>query len=87
VKLSEEQLARFGQDGLLILPDLFSAAETALLRGRLPALFSENSPANIREKDSDEVRTAMGLHLRDAVFAKLVRHPRLVEANRFTCSR
>jgi len=78
VKLSEEQLARFAQDGLLILPGLFSAAEVALMRGRLPTLFSEDSPANIREKDSDEVRTAMGLHLRDQVFAKLVRHPRLV---------
>ena len=34
--------------------------------------------ANIREKKSGVVRTAMGLHLRDETFARLVRHPRLV---------
>ncbi|MDX1489364.1 MAG: phytanoyl-CoA dioxygenase family protein, partial [Acidiferrobacterales bacterium] len=34
---------------------------------------------NFREKDTDVVRTAMGLHLRNDVFARLVRHPRLLE--------
>lgn len=48
------------------------------MRARLPDLFAEDVPANIREKASNEVRTAMGLHLRDEVFAKLVRHPRLL---------
>ena len=39
----------------------------------------ENHEANIIEKDSNEVRTAMGLHLRDDLFARLVRHPRLIQ--------
>ena len=78
MRLSDQQLAQFHRDGLLLLPDLFSAREVETLRGRLPTLFAEDDPANIREKDSNEVRTAMGLHLRDEVFAKLVRHPRLL---------
>ena len=36
--------------------------------------------ANIREKASGEVRTAMGLHERDALYAELVRDARLVAA-------
>lgn len=79
MRLSDAQLAQFDQDGFLVLPGLFSAAEVALLRARLPALFAADHPANVREKLSGEVRTAMGLHERDPVFAKLVRHPRLIE--------
>ena len=78
MRLSTTQLARFEQQGFLILPELFSRQEVALLCTRLPALFAANDPANIIEKASGEVRTAMGLHLRDPVFARLVRHPRFV---------
>ena len=79
MKLAGDQLERFHRDGFLILPGLFSASEVAALGARLPALFAEDTPANVREKEGGEVRTAMGLHLRDPLFAKLVRHPRLVE--------
>ena len=82
MRLSDEQLERLGRDGFLILPGLFSPAEVAALRARLPAIFAQDDAANIRERDSAEVRTAMGLHLRDPLYAKLVRHPRLVEPAR-----
>lgn len=79
MRLSDEQLSTFHRDGLLLLPGLFTAAEIDILRGRLPRVYAQQTAANIREKDSDQVRTAMGLHLRDEIFARLVRHPRLVE--------
>ncbi len=79
MRLSDAQLERFRTDGLLLLPNLFSAEEVALMRERLADVYAQDTPANIREKDSEVVRTAMGLHLRDEVYAKLVRHPRLVE--------
>jgi ectoine hydroxylase len=79
MRLSPEQLRHFHEDGFLILPELFSAAEVAVLRGELPALFAEETPANFREKRTGVVRTAMGLHQRNPVYARLVRHPRLVE--------
>ena len=77
--LTQVQLDRFHQDGFLVLPDLFSPAGVEALRARMPGLFAQSHPANIHEKDSGEVRTAMGLHLRDSLFAELVRDPRLVE--------
>lgn len=76
--LTDEKIEQYNRDGFLVIPNLFSAEEVEILRARLPAIFGENNPANIREKHSGEVRTAMGLHLRDEVFAKLVRHPRLL---------
>ncbi|MFQ5756199.1 MAG: phytanoyl-CoA dioxygenase family protein [Acidiferrobacterales bacterium] len=79
MRLSDRQLQRFEEDGFLVLPGLFSPEEVNLLRAQLPALFAERCPENFREKDSDLVRTAMALHLRNEVFARLVRHPRLLE--------
>ena len=79
MQLTTEQLERFRRDGFLVIEGVFGRDETDRLGARLPALFSEDTPANIRERASGEVRTAMGLHERDALFAALVRDPRLVE--------
>ena len=82
MQLTDKQLQEIDRDGFLVLPDLFSPAEVDIIRSRLPALLNEDSPANIIEQLSGKVRTCMGLHLRDEVFAKLVRHPRLVNPAR-----
>jgi ectoine hydroxylase len=82
MKLAEQQILSLERDGFLVLPDLFGADEIELLNLRLPALLSDNNSANIIEKASGEVRTTMGLHLRDEFFAKLARHPRLLEPAR-----
>ena len=79
MRLSEDLLTRFEQTGLLVMPQLFTAREVDLLCAALEPLLADADPANIREKGAGAVRTAMGLHLRSPVFAKLVRHPRLIE--------
>ena len=82
MRLSNDQLDQLERDGFLILPDLFSAEEVDAIRARLPRLFAEDHEANVIERHSGAVRTAMGLHLRDPLFADLVRHPRLIEPAR-----
>src|SRR4051812_35141177 len=82
VKLTPEQLDTFSRDGIIALPGWFDAEEIRAIEERLPALFGERCPQNIREKSSDVVRTAMGLHLRDELFARLVNDPRFVEPAR-----
>ena len=79
MQLSNRQLQDLETNGFVILPDRFSPPEVEAIRGRLPRLFAEDSEANVIERHSGEVRTAMGLHLRDELFADLVRHPRLIE--------
>jgi len=49
------------------------------MRTRLPALLTEDHPGNVIEQSSGLVRTSMGLHLRDDVYAKVVHHPRLLQ--------
>ena len=71
MSLTEDQQQEFDRNGYLILPSLFSVEEIALLQTQLPRLFSDDDPANIREKDRGAVRTAMGLHQRNPIFDKL----------------
>ena len=60
MRLTPSQIERFHDHGYLVLPGLFTAQEIALLRAALPAIYKDDIPANIREKRSGEVRTAMG---------------------------
>ena len=78
MELTKAQLARFERDGIITLPSRFSAAEVAALRRAFEQVATEEVPQNVREKRSGAVRTAMGLHLRHASFAQLVRDQRLV---------
>ncbi len=82
MKLSRTQLEQLDVDGFLVLPSLFSPEEVTCLKSRQAGLLAESNEANIIEKESGEVRTAMGIHLRDELFNKLAHHPRLVEPAR-----
>ena len=79
MQLSNQQLEELNRDGFLLLPALFSHREVDVIRNQLPGILAEQHDANIIEKSSGEVRTAMGLHLRNEIFARLVRHPRLLQ--------
>lgn len=82
MRLDAEQLEGIDRDGFLMIPDLFSNEEVSAMNAALDPLFAESSDANIREKKSGKVRTAMGLHQRSELFDRLCRHPRLVEPAR-----
>ena len=79
MRLSTEQMRQLDTDGFLILPNVFTDAEIEALRAPMPALFAENCPENPREADGVTVRNLLSLHRRSEAYARLVRHPRLVE--------
>ena len=79
MKLSQAQLASFDRDGYLFFPKLFSAEEMKVLNDEVPALYAQRRPENVREKTGDVVRTNFAAHLYSAPFARLARHPRMVE--------
>jgi ectoine hydroxylase len=79
VKLTEEQLAAFDRDGYLFFPKLFGDAEIKTLTDAVPALYAQRRPENVREKTGDVVRTNFAAHMYSAPFARLARHPRMVE--------
>lgn len=79
MKLSPEQIAQFDRDGYLFFPSLFSPDEVKTLTDAVPALYARREAYNVREKGSDAVRTNFAAHLYSEPFAKLARHPRMVE--------
>ncbi len=50
-----------------------------MLLDEVPALYAQRRPENVREKTGDVVRTNFAAHLYSAPFARLARHPRMVE--------
>ncbi len=79
MKLSPEQLAQFERDGYLFFPGLFGPEETKTLTDAVPALYARREACNVREKGRDAVRTNFAAHLYSEPFARLARHPRMVE--------
>jgi ectoine hydroxylase len=77
--LTPTQLESFDRDGYLFFPGLFSAPEVKALTDEVPALYAQRRPENVREKTGDVVRTNFAAHLYSAPFARLARHPRMVE--------
>ena len=79
MKLSAEQMERFNREGYLFFPSLFSPQEIKTLTAEVPSLYAQRRPENVREKTGDVVRTNFAAHLYSYPFAKLARHPRMVE--------
>ena len=79
MKLSAEQVAQFDRDGYLFFPSLFTPQEIGVLLEEVPRLYAMRRPENVREKGSDAVRTNFAAHMYSKPFAKLARHPRMID--------
>jgi ectoine hydroxylase len=79
MKLTQAQLEQFERDGYLFFPGLFTPEEISVLREEVPSLYAQDRPENIREKGKDSVRTNFAAHMYSEPFARLGRHPRMVE--------
>jgi ectoine hydroxylase len=79
VKLNPQQIQHFERDGYLFFPSLFRPDEIEVLVEEVPRLYAQRRPENVREKGSDAVRTNFAAHMYSTPFAKLARHPRMVE--------
>jgi len=79
MKLTPEQLATFEKDGYLFFPAHFSPGEIKVLTDEVPRLYAMRRPENVREKGSEAVRTNFAAHMYSEPFARLARHPRMVQ--------
>jgi ectoine hydroxylase len=79
MKLTPAQISQFDREGYLFFPSLFTPPEIKALTDEVPALYAQRRPENVREKTGDVVRTNFAAHLYSYPFAKLARHPRMVE--------
>jgi ectoine hydroxylase len=79
MRLQATEFERFDRDGYLFFSSLFRPEEIRVLTEEVSRLFAQHRPENVREKGSDAVRTNFAAHLYSKPFARLARHPRMVE--------
>jgi len=79
MKLTPAQLEQFDRDGYLFFPALFKPEEIKTLTDEVPGIYAQQRPENIREKTGGVVRTNFAAHMYNQQFAKLGRHPRMIE--------
>jgi ectoine hydroxylase len=79
MRLTPDQIQRFERDGYLFFPGLFTPAETRRMTDEVPRLYEVRAPWNVREKGKDAVRTNFAAHMVSPVFARLARHPRMLQ--------
>ncbi|MFP5405595.1 MAG: phytanoyl-CoA dioxygenase family protein [Gammaproteobacteria bacterium] len=79
MKLDKQQIDTFERDGYLFFPSLFSPQEMKVLLDEVPRIYAEQRPEIVREKDGRTPRTSFAAHTYSDAFAKLGRHPRMVE--------
>ncbi len=79
MRLTPQQQQQFDHDGYLFFPGLFTPEETGALTAAVPALYDRREAYNVREKDSEAVRTNFAAHMYSEPFARLARHPRMIQ--------
>src|SRR3979409_1377505 len=79
MELNPQQIQHFERDGYLFFPSLFKPDEIKVLLDEVTRIYAPRRPENVREKGSDAVRTNFAAHMYSTPFAKLARHPRMVE--------
>ena len=78
MKLTDDQLQQFNEEGWVFLPECFSAEEVAVLKAEANNIYDEDRPEVWRET-SGAPRTAFAAHTYNEAFGILGRHPRLIE--------
>jgi ectoine hydroxylase len=79
MRLTKEQLEQFDREGYLFFPGQFTREEMKALTDEVPQLYSRREAYNVREKGKDAVRTNFAAHMYSEPFARLARHPRMVQ--------
>ena len=79
MRLTPQQLEQFDREGYLFFPGQFTPEEMRALTAEVPELYSRREAYNVREKGKNAVRTNFAAHLYSEPFARLARHPRMVQ--------
>lgn len=85
--IAPEQIERYERDGYLVLPDLFSAEEVAVLLKELDRVRRDpaiaDSGKTITEPESGAIRSVFAIHKDNALFGRVARDERIAGIARF----
>ncbi|MDZ7963732.1 MAG: phytanoyl-CoA dioxygenase family protein [Nostoc sp. DedSLP03] len=78
MKLTQDQIRKYEEEGMLFLPNYLSEAKVSVLCKELSQL-PENLAGRMMEKNNQTVRALHGVHAHSKVFQSLIQHPLLLE--------
>ncbi|MCI3208037.1 MULTISPECIES: phytanoyl-CoA dioxygenase family protein [Pandoraea] len=78
MELTQAQMSRYENEGLLIVEDDFTQDEMALLKAEAMRELGEERAGTVPEGQEERPRAVNGSHLRNAVFSALIRTPQLL---------
>jgi len=79
MRLTEEQIAQYDDQGFLVFRRLLAPPELDVIEGAMPDLLGREGPDVVREENETRaVRMVFGAHFHNDVIRRLSRHPRLV---------
>jgi len=78
MELTQAQIGRYEDDGLLIVDDDFTREEMALLKHEAMRELGEDRVGLVAEDGTERPRAVNGSHLRNPVFSELIRVPQLI---------
>lgn len=80
--LTREQIDSYERDGYLVLPELFTPEEVAVVRRAASDIYGMENRPEIWRGNGGEFRLAFGVQHYHPVFDLFLRHPRLVQPTR-----
>jgi ectoine hydroxylase len=79
MKLSQLLIDEYERNGFLFFPSLLSQAEMSVIRRELDVIAATPRREIVYEKDGKTLRSIFNMHAYNEAFARLVRHPKVVE--------
>ena len=76
--LSSSQFEKFWDDGYVFVPEFLSADEVQILQDQIPEMMSGQHQEVVLEKDGSTIRSIFDMHNFNQVYARFIRHPRLI---------
>ena len=81
MQLTDAQMTTFEREGFLLIPEVFSPPETAVLQEALLEVCDPQHPSVVLD-EGGAVRMVHGVHREHAAFRALAHHPRLIGPSR-----
>jgi ectoine hydroxylase len=77
--LSPDQHEEYERDGYVLLPEAFDPGELTLIRQHIDERSRTDDESRVLERDGRTIRALHGCHLKDALLARVVCHPSLLQ--------
>jgi ectoine hydroxylase len=79
MQLTDNEMMEYRKNGFLYFPNLLSKREIEIINAELPSMLAPERREIVYESDEKTPRSIFNMHQYNPIYAKLVRHPKLIK--------